>query len=138
MRKFFKRTVAFFGIVLYSVSLVIAGISLERDRTESTAVAQNNHSETEYVVKLYNGDIWVFSENDAIKRLDIDYDGPFNMETKLFNPGNAWPNYRHKITDQSGAQPILFDPDEELRYLSLDIMYKLAEYALKKYNIQVE
>ena len=77
--------------------------------------------------------------DEVIKALlDIDYDGPFNMETQLFNPGNEWPNYRHKITEQSGAQPILFDPDEELRYLSLDIMYKLAEYALKKYNIQVE
>ncbi len=70
--------------------------------------------------------------------LDIGYDGPFNMETKLFNPGNAWPNYRHKFTEQSGATEILFNPDSELRYLSLDIMYKLAEYVLKKYNISVE
>ncbi len=70
--------------------------------------------------------------------IDIGYDGPFNMETKLFNPGNAWPNYRHKFTQSSGAESKLFDPDKELRYLSLDIMYKIAEYVLRKYNMEIE
>ncbi len=70
--------------------------------------------------------------------IDIGYDGPFNMETKLFNPGNAWPNYRHKFTEQSGAKARLFDPDEELRYFSIDIMYTVAEYILRKYNIDIE
>lgn len=70
--------------------------------------------------------------------IDIGYDGPFNMETKLFNPGKAWPNFRHGFTEQSGAEALLFDPDEELKLYSVDIMYNIAEHILKKYNIEVE
>lgn len=94
MRKIFKRITVLMGVILYSASLVIAGISFERDRTESAAVAQNTDSEAEYVVKLYNGDIWVFSENDAIKRLDIDYESLRLYDKELFAKGVSVGNLR--------------------------------------------
>ncbi len=70
--------------------------------------------------------------------LDIGYDGPFNMETKLFNGGKAWPNFRRNFTEQSNAEHLLFDPDTELKLYSVDIMYNIAEYILRKYNIGVD
>ena len=69
--------------------------------------------------------------------IDIGYDGPFNMETKLFNSGKAWPNFRRGFSENSQAQSLLFDPDAELNFYSIDIMYNIAEYILKKYNIGV-
>ncbi len=77
--------------------------------------------------------------DEAIKgMLDIGYDGPFNMEVHLFNNGNSWPNFRRKFTEQSGAQSFLFDPDPELKYLGIDLIYNTAEYILKKYNLEIE
>jgi sugar phosphate isomerase/epimerase len=70
--------------------------------------------------------------------LDIGYDGPFNMEVHLFNAGNAWPNYRRKFTEQSGAKALLFDPDDELKYMGLDLIYDVAAYILRKYGLEVE
>lgn len=77
--------------------------------------------------------------DDVMKGLiEIGYDGPFNMETKLFNPGKAWPNFRRGFSPESKAESVLFDPDEELKYYSVDIMYNVAEYILKKYNIKCD
>lgn len=70
--------------------------------------------------------------------IDIGYDGPFNMETKLFNPGKAWPNFRRVSSNFSNENAPLFNPDEELKYYSIDIMYNIAEYILKKYNIEID
>ena len=70
--------------------------------------------------------------------IDVGYDGPFNMETKLFNQGNAWPNFRRGFTENSQAENLLFNPDRELKFYSIDIMYNVAAYILKKYNIGIE
>lgn len=70
--------------------------------------------------------------------LDIGYDGPFNLESHVFNNGKMWPNYRREFTKASKAQARLFDPDDELRIYGVRLMYRLAEYMLKKYNIPVE
>ena len=71
----------------------------------------------------------IFNEDSASLKWSIDGDVIY---------GGAWPNYRHKFTEQASAESKLFDPDEELRYLSLDVMYKIAEYVLRKYNIEIE
>jgi hypothetical protein len=94
MKKFLKIIAVFIGVTLYSVCLITAGISYERSRMESTAVAQNTDAEAEYVVKLYNGEIWVFSENDAIKRLNIDYDSLRLYDKELFAKGINVSNLR--------------------------------------------
>lgn len=70
--------------------------------------------------------------------LDIGYAGPFNLESHVFNNGKMWPNYRRAFTEGAGAQAKLFDPDRELRIYGVQMMYHLAEYILKKYNIPVE
>ena len=70
--------------------------------------------------------------------LDINYDGPFNLECHFINPGKSWPNYRRDFTEQSNAKPLVFDPDEELRFYSIDLIYHMAEYVMNKYNIEVE
>lgn len=70
--------------------------------------------------------------------LDIGYDGPFNLESHVLNNGRTWPNYRREFTEASKAQARLFDPDDALRIYGVQLMYHLAEYMLKKYDIPVE
>ncbi len=70
--------------------------------------------------------------------LDIGYDGPFNLESHVFNNGKMWPNFRREFTPEYEAQAKLFDPDDTLRLYGAQLMYYLAEYILKKYNIPVE
>jgi len=77
--------------------------------------------------------------DDVIQGLkDIGYDGAFNMETKIFNSGKAWPNFRMKYNEGSNAPHLLFDPDEALTAYGFEIMHFLGEYAMKKHGIIVE
>ncbi len=77
--------------------------------------------------------------DEVIKGLkDINYTGPFNFEVHVFNDGKCWPNYRRPFTENSGAESLLFDPDDELRYLGINTMYEIAVYMAKKHQLDIE
>lgn len=69
---------------------------------------------------------------------DINYSGPFNFEVHVFNDGKTWPNFRRPFTDASGAESLLFDPDDELRYIGIDALYNVASYIAKKHGIKID
>lgn len=69
---------------------------------------------------------------------DINYSGPFNFEVHVFNNAKTWPNFRRPFSEESGAERLLFDPDDELRYLGINTLYDVALYMAKKYQIDIE
>lgn len=69
---------------------------------------------------------------------DINYQGPFNFEVHVFNNGNTWPNFRNKYTENYKGEELLFNPDDELRYLGVDLLYDVATYMAKKHNIKID
>lgn len=69
---------------------------------------------------------------------DVGYTGPFNFEIQGFRNGNTWPNFRNKYTENYKGEQLLFNPDEELRYLGIDLLYNVANYMAKKHNIKID
>lgn len=69
---------------------------------------------------------------------DIDYKGPFNFEVHVFNNGNTWPNFRNKYTENYKGDELLFEPDDELRHLGIDLLYNVATYMAKKHNLKID
>ncbi|MBE7091596.1 MAG: sugar phosphate isomerase/epimerase [Clostridiales bacterium] len=93
----------------------------------------NNGDNDDHMIPL----LGTVNFDEVIKGLkDINYSGPFNFEVHVFNNGNTWPNYRRPFTESSGAEKLLFDPDDELRYLGVETLHKVALYIAKKHDLK--
>lgn len=83
---FYKKAVVFLCIILYSAVIFIAGTKFAPQNEEISA-AQASQKEHYYTVKLYNDAIWVFSDGEPVKKLNIDYKNLRLYDKELFAKG---------------------------------------------------
>ena len=106
-----------------------------KDLIYGVHLQDNNGYSDDHMVPL----LGTINFDETIQGLkDINYQGPFNFEIHVFNDGNTWPNFRQKYSENYKGEQLLFDPDDELRYLGIDLMYNVALYMAKKHNITLE
>ena len=86
MCDFFKKAGIFAAVLLYSSALFIAGTKFVQKGSDIPA-AKASKEEQIYTAKLYNGDIWVFSDGEPLKKLNIDYKNLRLYDKELFAKG---------------------------------------------------